>query len=54
MGRKGVSKRKPSKTKLKPFAGKIANGSVSSVMQGAESRPTSKVPSVWKKIPKNG
>ncbi len=67
MGRKGVSKRKPSKTKSKPFAGRIAGGSVSSVMQAAESQPaksmdTGKVspstkgsekPSTnWKKTPK--
>jgi hypothetical protein len=36
MGRKGVSKRKPSQTKSKPFAGKPASGSVSSAMQAAE------------------
>jgi hypothetical protein len=37
MGRKGVSKRKPSQTKSKPFAGgNNASGSVSSAMQAAE------------------
>ena len=36
MGRKGVSKRKPSQTKSKPFGGKDTSGSVSSAMQAAE------------------
>ena len=36
MGRKGVSKRKPSQTKSKPLAGNTASGSVSSAMQAAE------------------
>jgi hypothetical protein len=36
MGRKGVSKRKPSQTKSKPFGGNNASGSVSSAMQAAE------------------
>lgn len=39
MGRKGVSKRKSGKTKSKPFAGGTASGSVSSVVQAAESQP---------------
>jgi hypothetical protein len=36
MGRKGVSKRKPSQTKAKPFGNNPASGSVSSAMQAAE------------------
>jgi hypothetical protein len=36
MGRKGVSKRKPSQTKSKPFGSNPASGSVSSAMQAAE------------------
>ena len=36
MGRKGVSKRKPSQTKSKPFVVNNASGSVSSAMQAAE------------------
>jgi hypothetical protein len=36
MGRKGVSKRKPSQTRSTPVAGNKAGGSVSSVMQAAE------------------
>jgi hypothetical protein len=36
MGRKGVSKRKPSLTKSKPFASNNASGSVSSAMQAVE------------------
>lgn len=39
MGRKGVSKRKPSKTKSKPFVGGPTSSSVSSVVQAAESQP---------------
>lgn len=39
MGRKGVSKRKPGKTKSKPFVGGAASGSVSSSVQAAESQP---------------
>lgn len=69
MGRKGVSKRKSSKTTSKPFAGKTASGNVSSVVQAAESQtvkamdtvivtPSAKggeKPSVnWKKAPKKG
>jgi len=40
MGRKGVSKRKSSKTNSKPLAGGTASGSVSSIVQAAESQPT--------------
>ena len=36
MGRKGVSKRKPSQTKSKSLTGNPASGSVSSAMQAAE------------------
>ena len=32
MGRKGVSKRKPSQTKSKPFSSDMAGGSVSSAL----------------------
>jgi len=36
MGRKGVSKRKPSQSKSKPLAGNPASNSVSSAIQAAE------------------
>jgi hypothetical protein len=39
MGRKGVSKRKPSQTKTKPLSTKNASGRLSSVVQAAESQP---------------
>lgn len=39
MGRKGVSKRKPSKTKSKPFAGGTASDSASSAAQPMENQP---------------
>lgn len=39
MGRKGVSKRKSSKTNSKPLAGGAASGSVSSAFQAVESQP---------------
>ena len=39
MGRKGVSKRKSSKTNSKPLVGGTASGSVSSIVQAAESQP---------------
>jgi hypothetical protein len=40
MGRKGVSKRKPSQsTKSKPLTGGAASGSVASAMQSAENQP---------------
>lgn len=39
MGHKGVSKRKPSQTKSKPLSSSAASGSVSSVVQAAESQP---------------
>ncbi len=39
MGRKGVSKRKSSKTKSKPLAGGTTSDNVSSVVQAAENQP---------------
>jgi len=39
MGRKGVSKRKESKTKSKPVSVDKAAGAVSSVVKAAESQP---------------
>jgi hypothetical protein len=39
MGRKGVSKRKPSQNKSEPMVKDNANGSVSSMLQAAESQP---------------
>jgi len=39
MGRKGVSKRKPSQTKSKPFSSGAASGSVSSLVQAPVSLP---------------
>lgn len=39
MGRKGVSKRKPKQTTPTPLSSNNASGSVSSVMQAAESQP---------------
>ncbi len=39
MGHKGVSKRKPSKTKTKPLSRDGAGDSVSSVVQAAKSPP---------------
>jgi hypothetical protein len=59
MGRKGVSKRKPTQTKSKPFSNEKVSGSVSSAMQAVESQPmktieTAKVPANRKKNSKNG
>jgi hypothetical protein len=40
MGRKGVSKRKPSQTKSKPlYSGEAPSGSISSVIKAAERQP---------------
>jgi hypothetical protein len=39
MGRKGVSKRKPSQPKLRPLPSSGASGSVSSALQTAEKQP---------------
>jgi hypothetical protein len=57
MGRKGVSKRKSSQTKSKPYAGGAAAGSVSSAFQAPESQPAkiiSKPADDRKKAPKKG
>jgi hypothetical protein len=58
MGRKGVSKRKSSQTKSKPYAGGAGAGSVSSALQAPESSQPAKFISKpaddRKKAPKKG
>lgn len=43
MGRKGVSKRKPTQTKSKPFSSDPESGSVSSAIKAAESQAVKSV-----------
>lgn len=60
MGRKGVSKRKPSQTRPKPMTSGTANGRVSSIVAADETQPISSGKgglnpvSDWKKKPKKG
>ena len=57
MGRKGVSKRKSSQTKSKPYSGGATAGGVSAALQAPESQPARSVGKPTedrKKAPKKG